>query len=1164
MKAKAMTTACLAMGLALLAAARGDGPPAAAGVRDAAAIRADLTLKRLVADGRWGPITALASAAVATDPTRPVALSADDLATASAYVDNRLGEPRAYPPATPADRGRLLLEMVPAGRNTRMGLAIRWAAASLPVDDPTPRGKAAFDRLPVASNKLGATPFEHLEMLRTAAGRDRLQLMIEDLFRRARAGGLASELVVAALGSRRELDRPIGAATAELQAFDADTARPLSEAKTAKERLGRWTYRLADLQARRVQALARRILPNDPGKDALPRPPAIPPVLIDPALIMVGLIPGLADDPTIRAKAEAYDRYVEKQRDRDQITDARFMTGMVTDVLGQVNDPTVREVGRALRTGANVTFQILWASTLTTSIAMPLAILNGVSQLMALLGGGPSEMQMLREAIAELHREVRIFRRETQINFAHLDRDIHAKTDAILDHVDRLERMAERRFDEIDGRLDEIELRSIELRGIVEANHQQVLERFAEQKRLDYIFERSVFADRKGILRGADSHSQFVGEIGRFGTLFYHFATESAKSATFAGGDWRVGTPYSSNKNEELKKDDARHFVAFVDGPRGAMAYINDYANLAAPGGPPLVNPDAWRLGVTDLFRLADCAPKALVRPDNSDEMARRWATLYIDGERVRDFRSGLTRDSGGSAANRKLFGTLLTMQSDAIDQLEAVLLGPGYAARTSEVLENLRIWGPDPLKPEAGVIVLARAAPDTIEGLEKLAANTPFDLPKLGAPPYLLNAAEQKALEVTVPEAYRLATQLKQGHVEFRYEDLRFGDVHEVVRTEYVDQFGRVVPKPAPVPPGLNIYPNGPQVFERKVREWFGKARLTLAAYYVHRDRTDMTWPIYRRNFTAPAEVLIGGLKNEEYNGDRLRHGDINWEGEGRRVEKRGEHHGFWFFGSDVDHAIFVDEPGDLRAKQLADHWPAIKAQMLDPAGVADLSAEFSRNLHASLTGEIIRQLTNIEIKAAGGAQGGLGALGNELRCLYGSQMMVYRFLELALPEVFAKDAALQEMLVGKDAVLNWHDLGVAMRPAVTQATDGKYRLEIRGLIKGGADGKRTVPMAATMRLRLDRLRMALDEVVARAAQAPEPPAYPELDDLVAQFPARARRLGIDLKKEVEAIAARGGVKPRPEWFLYREEMTFGRLLDLDPGFQAFANPAPKPTEAR
>jgi hypothetical protein len=1123
--------------------------------KSVAMMRAELTLRNLIREGRWGPIAGLVSAHVATDPYAPRALSGDDLMLACAHIDNRLGLTPYCPgswKATFSSRVRETLASLPEELGWPAMLA-RQVAPQVPIVLPEVLAKAAFERLPVASHRADATALTHLEMLKTPATLNRLLAMLVDLYRRAETDQRAANLIRAATGSGSALDLDATSLARALSRLDDEDMLSLKDARTERDRLNCWTYKLASIQASRVREMARRLIPDDRPGDPRVKLGFTPDqmILLTSALVFIGM-EALGDPPsghadssdTARSMADAARDAREQARKRqDEIMDAKFATGLVTGILSRVQDPEVQRVGLLLENTANTIFQVAWASTLSSGlvpVVMPLALLNGHKKMLSL--GGPSETQLLSEQIAELHREVIAFRREMQINIFYLHSEMHAKTDAILEHVDRLAELVERGFADQERRLDTLERRQIELRNLIENYHQQTLKRFADEYNTSYLKVHADLLKRRNELRGLDQGaSEFkLKEIDDLGTHFFHFGFMVAPVASMAGGDLRVGGQHSPNEYPILDHPRLRQLVPFLDTPRGTMAYINDWAGLFDRdiNRPSLVNPDAWRLATIDYFHLTELAPKAMMRDKSAPEVKRELASLYLAGEIERGFRAGLIRDLDRSVANRSVLSDVLLKLHEAIDDIEKLLLSPDYASKSAYTLD-VDLWSEEPLQPRSGVVRCS--APEISQELSNRANGTPFGLPELKLPQFLLSDGEQNRLEATLPDAHRLAVQLKKGKVEFRFEDLRWSGVDRRTHKEWVR-------------PNRDSHQAPYQV---DVPEWFGKVRLTLAAYLLTGDREERRYPIYRRDVTAPMETRIGGEQHVKFNESNWRHRELSWDkpgadGEGRRVWKGKGEEGVWPFGREVDYAVVVNEPVGLRAAELEKHWMSLKEQFLAP-GAQDLNPEDTKKLSDFFVDElIIRQLMNIESLAARDASGGLKDLGDTFRGLYAAQLLLFRFLELAAPGLL-NEPGLAERVFGNEAVLSWRELGELMRPSVQKLPQGGYRLRISGLIQPGPGGKPCVPIASAMRARLDRVRTTLNEAITRLAADLDPPPYPELDDVLSEFPARARWLGFDLKAEVEKLANEQHVQVRSHWWIYREARDRARLLGICPELKPF-----------
>ncbi len=142
-----------------------------------------------------------------------------------------------------------------------------------------------------------------------------------------------------------------------------------------------------------------------------------------------------------------------------------------------------------------------------------------------------------------------------------------------------------------------------------------------------------------------------------------------------------------------------------------------------------------------------------------------------------------------------------------------------------------------------------------------------------------------------------------------------------------------------------------------------------------------------------------------------------------------------------------------------------------------------------------------------------GLDDIGRALRSLHGSQMTLYRFAQLALPEELGSDD-FADMISGNRAVLSWPEIFNEMihpdgvdKPPVT-----KDAVRANGLVRTGPNGP-SIPVAAEMRLRCERLRTALNAAVVSRASSGMPPRHQEIDTMLSEIVWRAKALAVDLE---------------------------------------------------
>ena len=161
---------------------------------------------------------------------------------------------------------------------------------------------------------------------------------------------------------------------------------------------------------------------------------------------------------------------LKAQEIKQDIEDAKFVTGMVTNILANFGGDAAK-VGVALDKVANAVFKVLLTQTLTKGLqafACPLSILSGLSDLFSLFGGGPDVNQLILEQVQEMRRELAEFRQETALNFSHLRKDLFDLTDKVLDRIGAAENALGRQIAEVSDTVIQIQERQ---RGHRTANH---------------------------------------------------------------------------------------------------------------------------------------------------------------------------------------------------------------------------------------------------------------------------------------------------------------------------------------------------------------------------------------------------------------------------------------------------------------------------------------------------------------------------------------------------------------------------------------------------------------------------------------------------------------------------------------------------------------------
>jgi hypothetical protein len=234
------------------------------------------------------------------------------------------------------------------------------------------------------------------------------------------------------------------------------------------------------------------------------------------------------------------------------------------------------------------------------------------------------------------------------------------------------------------------------------------------------------------------------------------------------------------------------------------------------------------------------------------------------------------------------------------------------------------------------------------------------------------------------------------------------------------------------------------------------------------------------------------------------------------------------WPFGE-------VKNPNN-RKNQIHEHWGEVKKQLVTNGG-QDLAdpQEVARNrrwVQQLVNAEIISKVLNLQLAAQGEVAGAYGELGAAVRSLYGTQLATLRFVELGIPEALETDQELVSSLIGDKAILNWQLLNEAIATGVVsdgteKDASGKQKpIEIRGLVRPGPDGKATVPLAALMRARAERLRDRLGEAVTQQARAGSP-HHSFIDVTLYRIVLASKPLGVDLKAELKKL----GVTPPSHW---------------------------------
>lgn len=1119
---------------------------------------------RLLQSGDYAKILATGSLYVGTSPSFKGDLYSRDVIDASNGLARKFGE-NPTPQSTKWEKARNDVlhwaDKIPLGKKSKrtVGDGLRISEKLFPEQNYRLRERHAINIMPRLTDRPGGSLEDDLALLRTPDGLRRYgEIIFPQLIDRGMKNPQIAEALRQAIGFdpqaindeviQAELDRQSDVS----QSYNGTWRERLARAQSLK--LVRLAQRAQQLSSERTSSEAAKIS-RQGGGATVAEPPKTP---------------------------EQIQREIQELR--EDIQSAQLVLGLTTNILKNAGGDAAK-VGRALDTVGNAVFKVIMTKTLTASlqtVAFPLAIISGLSDLFSLFSSGPDTLHIVLEQLQELRREVREFRHETRVSLFYIHQDVLAKCDQILDRIDAAEFALDRRISHLEQKLDRVAAAQVEQEQRLIGYQQQLLWRLSDIHKLiafdkDYQTYTSRRSDLTGLLAKTSSEDK-IREFDNYLATFGAFSCRWSANKAHAGGDYRFFDSYSPSQLPNLGIEGARQLVGLVDNPRGAWPFINDYANLAEGAGVPwpeagalrqeprlgkdgelLVNPDTWRLGALIFLDLSERSPELFSRkPIGASQLAK----IYFQGERTRQFVDSLTRHSDGSP-RRDVFDALIQTELAAIDLFEKTLIDKGKALETQVKFD---FWADDPLKPRVGVIPIGPELPlENRQGSRMDPRLTPeergFSLPGKLA----LDGDERTQLENTVPGAYRLAARIKwpsrgPDKVEFWLDDMRYEDVAMRQRKEYggmpVRYHNRGTLQQSPYFYGqIDGWDVGPELDRayRLVPEWHGKVTIVVRADYISGGNGQGRQTIYRKRLTTDEVIKIGESEWQKLNEKDPHHQDLNWNLEGRVLERQTRREGdFLFFGGgeDVKYVRVVKDNPELRREQIEKHWTELKKKMFDPATPSDDSPEaqqvqktFEEKLHRSISDYALAQLLDLQLSAERELALGVNDIGQAIRALHGTQMAVQRFAELALPDDLNSNDVLASMVAGDQSVLNWQTIHRLLHPHGEDKPVVKGSIQADGLVQKGPSGP-YIPVASEMRLRCERLRIALNEAIARRVAFDSPPRHQELDEMLAQIIWRARGLDVDLESELAKL----GAKPTSRWMIRQQKANELRLNALLP----------------
>lgn len=165
-----------------------------------------------------------------------------------------------------------------------------------------------------------------------------------------------------------------------------------------------------------------------------------------------------------------------------------------------------------------------------------------------------------------------------------------------------------------------------------------------------------------------------------------------------------------------------------------------------------------------------------------------------------------------------------------------------------------------------------------------------------------------------------------------------------------------------------------------------------------------------------------------------------------------------------------------------------------------------------------------------------GLRRPGELIREIMGCQWLMYRYVQLALPESM-NDAELIALLVGEEAA--WGGT------AVMKHFDLANPNERKALVRKVGDHYE-VPLTQNMRAQTLRLQAKFAELIDRRraeAEQKEFVRHPAVEGMLLKYALAARRMGIDLKEELKGL----GVTAQDHWACRRLEQYAKALPEID-----------------
>ncbi len=825
----------------------------------------------------------------------------------------------------------------------------------------------------------------------------------------------------------------------------------------------------------------------------------------------IGQDPAAVQDLQVEVQTRARIARARVEETRRELDESRFVLDLTTGVLNNLGgDAAV--AGRALSATGGAVLNVIFAQTLSTalsSVAVPLAVLNGVTTLMSLLGpSGPNTAAMTLDELQLLHREIANVMESNARNTAQLQWDIKEGNQHLLDRVGAAEDALSDQIRGVREVVDRIEVMFGQLERLMVEQNTRILDRFKDIHNGQYKLQSGSFDGRKRPLLDESKvgNKPVEKEVDDFASFFTYFSTEAASSLTLAGGDAQL------NENGNL--------LGFFHGV--TWAEVNNVFNLSRiaenplPNSAGLVNPEIWWLAVNKYLEVAETTRDVFFRPAVQEVHRRQLAQLYLAGERLRQGLWTLTSKSDGAprSPNPVLFAWLLDRMTQKVNEFEASLTGAA-----SELQAQIgAAWADNPLQPADGVIKLHRLFVDPqLNNLPQRGYDTPKP-EKL-----ILTDADQKTLEKTLPDSIRLAVQLKGqgapgGKVNFYIDAIRWEDV--------------IPPDPYLVPFGLQDAPNMSQPW-RGVPTVGVRAELLLLGE--SRPRT-----LYHRWIKCLERCEIGRVEMwVPRDPASPHHRPLDWSGEGRIIGSAGRE-------ADTDRELvwLVKEPQDQRARMVERHWDELKKGLLtkpDPKGEPGLfyAADLVSQMEAWTTGYVVEKITNVNRDVQGQIVNQVGPLGKAILEMDRLQRAMLLCATLALPSEMRPGASsnLTAKIAGELAPLNGRLLISMMRPVQTK--DGKVEGALVP-VPGIAPKPPPIPIVVEMRRRIDELRNALNKAVENQASSQSPPRHDLIDSMLMRIVFFARSLKIDLKSE---LLKNEGLSIDPTWIV--EEVSEKRLAE-------------------